>query len=268
MTVTLMPGASGKVVVDTLGMLLSRLQAVSSRDKFESLTGYLQWASGAASDLARLVSGEDVARLILTPRHWVLCGVDPSTNQALPSIVNAEMDDRRRDLLNAQMALARELGRWDTHAGHLVVPDTNVYLHHGQLFTEIDWMTLIEARPHDGLQLIVPLIVVAELDRAKRGKAEVRTRARQTLKKFDEMFPDPSLAVPLEESGRDMAIRVHLFLDPPQHLRLPDADGELVDRASALSRLAHREVTIITLDTGMAFRARTAGLKVCKLQDV
>jgi rRNA-processing protein FCF1 len=268
LTLSLMPSASGMVVVDTLDRLLSRLHAVPSGDKFELLTGYLQWASGAAGDLAPLVSAEDVARLILTPRHWVLCGIDPAANQALPSIVHVEMEDRRRELTAAKEALQLEVRRWDAHLGHLVVPDTNVYLHHELPFTQVDWMTLVEARTYDPLQLIVPLVVVDELDKGKRGKPEIRTRARQTLKTFDEMFPDPRLAVPLEGAGFASPIRVHLFLDPPRHVRLPMPDDEIVDRASALSQLAHRSVTIITFDTGMALRARTAGLEVLKLQDV
>ncbi|MEP6527989.1 MAG: PIN domain-containing protein, partial [Nocardioidaceae bacterium] len=148
-----------------------------------------------------------------------------------------------------------------------VAPDTNVFLHHPQFFTDVDWPGLVEARPHEDVELVVPILVLGELDHAKRGRAEVRSRARQTLRRFDEMFHDPAAPARLEAPGGNHDIRVHLLADDPQHVRLPDADAELIDRLSALKQLVGREVVLVSLDTSMALRARTAGLNVCKLED-
>ncbi len=49
--------------------------------------------------------------------------------------------------------------------------------------------------------------------------------------------------------------------DPPGHVRLPHADDEIVDRLAAVRALAGRQVTLVTYDTGMAFRAGLAGLE-------
>jgi hypothetical protein len=44
-------------------------------------------------------------------------------------------------------------------------------------------------------------------------------------------------------------------------------DDEIVDRAVAVQRLAERQVTLVTYDTGMSTRGRNAGLKVAKLTE-
>ena len=108
---------------------------------------------------------------------------------------------------------------------------------------------------------MIPILVVDELDRTKRDAA--RTKARLALRELDRMFEDPDRAVPLNEA--DDRTFVHLLMDDPAHRRLPEPDAELVDRVRALGDLTGRTVTLVTYDTGMALRARTAGLTVRKL---
>ncbi|MET7355487.1 hypothetical protein [Streptomyces mirabilis] len=59
---------------------------------------------------------------------------------------------------------------------------------------------------------------------------------------------------------------VEVLLDQPGHVRLPNADDEIIDRALGAHLLAGRHgVTLLTYDTGQATRARTTGLHVRKL---
>jgi predicted ribonuclease YlaK len=107
----------------------------------------------------------------------------------------------------------------------------------------------------------VPMAVVDELDNQKQsGKNDVRQRARRTTKVLHRVLgADPAEPQPLREG--DLTVRVELVPDPPGHVRLPHADDEIVDRVAAVRMLAGRQITLVTYDTGMAFRAGLAGLE-------
>lgn len=263
MPLKLLPHARVDAVLDALTCLSDRLSNVGTGDKWDVLTGYLRWANDAAYQLGTLVSAEDIAHLVLTRRHWSVQGIAPPANDALMSLLQLEISERSRAFAAAQEELQRAVDSWGQHPGHLVVADTNIYLHHTDVFTDMDWRALVEIRERDWIQLVLPLLVVDELDRAKHGNA--RTKARVTLRAIDALFPDAEWAVPLQDSGGHNLVRAHLFLDDPGHVRLPHADSELVDRCCALAAVAGREVTIVTFDTGMAIRARSANLAVKKL---
>lgn len=49
------------------------------------------------------------------------------------------------------------------------------------------------------------------------------------------------------------------------HVRLPINDDEIVDRALAIQASVGRDITLVTYDTKMRLRARTAGPTVKKL---
>lgn len=181
-----------------------------------------------------------------------------------------------RALRDAVSALTARVDRLEAQSGRLVVADTNVYLHHEQLFDEVDWPGVVSAGSQ-GVHLVVPLLVVDELDRHKRADRQkkvrrgaeetVGTRARRTLRALDELFEDPRWVATLrpDRGPPAPAVRAELLLDPPGHVRLPDADDELVDQAAALRDLSGRDVAVVTGDTGMALRARAVGLDVTRV---
>jgi hypothetical protein len=263
MPLKFLPGARVDAVLDALTSLSNRLSTVGTGDKWDVLTGYLRWANDAAHQLSTLVSAADIAYLVLTRRHWAVQGIAPPANDALMSLLQLEISERTRAFAAAHEDLQRAVDHWGRHPGHLVVADTNIYLHHPDVFTDMDWRALVEVREYDWIQFVLPLLVVDELDRAKHGNA--RTKARVTLRAVDALFPDVQWAVPMQDSGGHDLMRAHLFLDDPGHVRLPHADSELVDRCCALAAITGREVTVVTFDTGMAIRARSANLTVRKL---
>lgn len=127
--------------------------------------------------------------------------------------------------------------------------------------------------PGWAVHVLVPLLVVDELDRLKRD-SQARTRARVALKMLNDVFARVSedrtmslLRKADDTPGPDGLpglgpITMELLFDPPNHERLPDPDAEIVDRALAVQSLAGRPVTMVTYDISMALRARYAGLKV------
>jgi predicted ribonuclease YlaK len=187
--------------------------------------------------------------------------------------VDLELDRAVQVLADAAGALASVEARRGTLRGELAVPDTNSFLHHPVPFDQINWNEAVGG--NRGVHLVVPLLVVDELDRAKRdndkpvsrGKPEtVRTRARTTLRTLEGTFEDPAAMVMLQPAGENgPAVYAELLMDPPGHRRLPDADAELIDRAAAVRDLYGRDVTVITNDTAMLLRARAASLLARRL---
>lgn len=262
---TLLPGVRVDEAVSDLTEQVNRLNTLGSGSKFEVFDSYLRWAADAADVLASRVSPEDVEKLVLTRRHWALCGIDPAANGAITRLVNAEVSDRRRNLFRAIESLVQAQERWSALGGKILVADTNVYLHHQQPFDEVDWGVLVNAAEHEPIHLIIPILVVDELDRAKRGRNETRARARASLRKLAMTFEDPDVSAQFA-AGTSLTT-AHLLLDSAGHKRLADADSELIDRTFALTAFTGSPATVVTFDTGMALRARAAGLRVRHLMD-
>lgn len=244
----------------------------------ERLEAYKRWATTAARLLGPVISRDDLDRLVTTPGYWALQRMAPTEAKHQFELIDLELDERRSDLTQARAELAGDLRRWSSQPGMLVVADANVYLHHEHYFDDIPWHPIVQAQT-EGVRLVIPLLVVDELDRNKRaaqnkrtnrsgGTELVRTRARKTLAKLDRLFENPRWTADLIPA-RDKfgAVTAELLLDDPEHTRLPIADDEIVDRARALQDLTRRDVHVVTFDTGMAFRARTAGLPAHKLDN-
>jgi predicted ribonuclease YlaK len=151
----------------------------------------------------------------------------------------------------------------------LVVLDTNVYLEHERKLEDLDVGELVDAGAQP-VHLLVPIAVVDELDRAKRND---RTRWRgayslahiiRTVNDNDGVLREADPNSAHEQTGRGR-VTVEIVSDPRGHRRLPDPDDEIVDRALDIQLRAGTDVTMVTYDTGMSWRATSAGLTVIAL---
>ena len=155
--------------------------------------------------------------------------------------------------------------------------DTTVYINAAKL-KEIDLHDIVRTNvkdaygklrlSNDRIHILVPLIVIDELDRLKdSGKDHTRWRAGYTLAVLDDLFWSPTYRPRLYErpSGFHPEVAtMEILMDPPGHRRLDDADNEIVDRLVQVQPLSARPITLLTYDTGMAMRARHVGLEVIK----
>jgi len=182
-----------------------------------------------------------------------------------------EIDDRLAELDIVQRSLQVEVTRWAT-GKVLVVLDTNVYLHEQKIET-LDLAAILQVR-EERIHVLVPMVVVDELDRLKQHSRDaIRWRAGYTLSFLDRHLNGSSLQGRIREEDFSALsqggiprgeITAEVVLDPKQHRRLPIADDEIVDRAIAIQGIAGQTVHLVTFDTGMAMRARAAGLTVHK----
>lgn len=178
----------------------------------ERVNAYRRWSIEAAGALRYVLRPDDVDRLVLTPRHWALHALDPAAHVGAADLVQLELDTRRDDLRAAVVALDRLLPRLWVNRGRFVVADTNVYLHHPEPFDRIDWSGVLPGLGHIGVHLLVPLVVVDELDRQKQGRSDrrvvrdkletVRTRARTTIRTLEELFADPGAVATVSPEPR------------------------------------------------------------------
>lgn len=271
MPITPLPGVQPNTLLDVLRQVhnSASMAQASGGSATDHLVAYARWARNAASQLARMLRPEDVDRLVLTRRHWVIQGLDP---QGLPEtiepLVNLELEERVRTLANAVSKQEAIIERWVARTGLVVVADTNVYVEHEEPLASYDWQGIVGAGAARGLHLVVPTIVIDELDGLKRhNRQKVKSQARQKLRTLEELLLENPLGVAELQPMHDSvgAVTVELLLDDPEHVRLPHPDDELVDRALTLSVVAGRQVHFVTGDHGALFRGAVADLVVYHL---
>ncbi|WP_250442686.1 PIN domain-containing protein [Actinotalea sp. C106] len=242
----------------------------SSHDPFELYNGYLRRAAEQLKVLSYVLPAVDLDRLITTPRYWMLHGIDPAgKGPVLATLLDLELDEKIRALEEAARSLADDRYQF-SHAETIVVPDTNVLLHHACSVGNIQWARLAPPGARR-VMVAVPLVVIDELDNAKRrseknatGTETVRTRARRTLSALEDFFRD-SLTHTME--GSRPVTEFVLVLGDPERPRLLDADYEIIDTARAISDLSTTKTVIATADAGMRLRARAAGVEAVEPPD-
>lgn len=237
-----------------LTVSLRSLQGSLRSDVAQATTQYLLWAEKAEAQLVSLYSSDDVVGRLHSERYWRIRGLDDASMRPLP-LIEAELAN--------QMAFLDSLDEQLQHFGgmlsplpeeRLVVCDTNVLIH-GKLFHEVAWPILFEERK---VRLILPLVVIDELDRLKdRGIRE----AGGVLKALDSR-----LRVGAAMSRVELRANVSLQLvdEPLEHLRLRGQDDEIVRQALYFKTFASNRLTVITRDRGMRVRCEAASL-ACKM---
>jgi rRNA-processing protein FCF1 len=282
MLVTCLPGTDRKSVRDALSTqhtTVINLRGSGAGSAYTRLLDYLDWTNVAATTLSRLISAADVERLILTPQYHVLVAglgtmAGTESQRVVNGLVSAELDQRVEAFEKAIKALDAQIGQWSTTA-EFVVLDTSVYIQHPQKLEELEIAPFLKL-DHENIHVLVPIIVVDELDGLKQSKDRTtRWWAGYTLAVLDRLFERRTGQVVLRQANfleaRSGAVlrgevSIELVFDPPGHVRLPINDDEIVDRAKSIEPLAARNIWLVTYDTGQSMRARSQGLKAVKLR--
>ena len=158
--------------------------------------------------------------------------------------------DRRLERLGAELERCRTfLGR----PGRIVVLDTSALME-GLLFTRYDWHTLDAGLAAGAVRLIVPILVIEELDGLKRTRdRQQKADAKEVLRAMWALHgtaPTVPAALP---QATDVTIEV--CLDGDWHKRRDNNDGEIIDQALALQELTGQPVILATCDYNQRYRA-------------
>ena len=271
MLMTLYPGANRADVVTTLRQLAADAQNASNThgQAHDRLTAYLEWATNSVRMLEHRVSATDIDRLVLTRGYERLLSVAGiGSPRVLNGLLNLEIQQRVNAIEQAARELDAQIARWSGELA-FVVPDTSVYLEHDEKLEVLDFTSLLGVRPDKTVRVIVPVIILDELDGQKnRGEPLKRWRPAYTLSVMDRVLADGSGTGVLHPQSADRSLGgvvLDVLFDPPGHVRLPISDDEIIDRALAAQALAGIPVTLVTFDTGQSTRARHVGLRVIKL---
>lgn len=217
---------------------------------------YRQWADEAYRRLRSYFSDDSLDALVRTRTFWAVADVNPDDPHA-KQLVYAELDDAVQRFEELRRDFAAFAQHW-ADKSTVVVLDTSGVMAHASAFDKVDWFEIIGERPDLPLRLVIPLVVVDELDNLKdRGNKTAELPARKALKTLE-----PLLLLEQRErifSSRGMAY-IEVLADPPTHRRLASADDEIVTQAAMLAATTGHPTIVATRDTGMLIRATQAGL--------
>jgi len=230
---------------------------------------WLRWWAGADMKLRELFAEDDLwIRLAQTATE--IRNLDlpaPAHDAPILSFIIRERDIWVSRLNNAVQELSL-LNNFVERMGRVAVLDTSAF-HEFDRFWMADWAKVTEADPphtsRSGLpiRLVVPLVVVEELDDQKRHpNGRVRESARDVLRHLREL-PRVSTDAVADVLSLDDRVTIEVLLDDAAHVRLPVNDAEVVDRALYLRSLfpPPRRLILVSGDVSMEFRAEGAGLE-------
>lgn len=143
--------------------------------------------------LRNQIRAVDIDQMVLTRRYWLLQSLNPVPNSigfdSITKLLDTEVAERTAAFEETSRALSQKIERW-SNQDVFIVADTSFYIEHKDDLDHLDLPALIASR-HEPVRLLVPIIVVDELDNLKQH-ARVRTRARQTLRTLDRVLKDPT----------------------------------------------------------------------------
>lgn len=146
-----------------------------------------------------------------------------------------------------------------THESHpatkLFVLDTNVILHDAGCL-----------RNFEDNEIAVPITVLEELDRFKKGNEDINFQARAFLRRLDELTGDV-----LSEAGvsiGDGLGKIRIAMKANHHQQMKEAfledcpDHRILDIALTLQHAeAPRIVVLVTKDTNLRMKAKSLGIR-------
>ncbi|NMI63177.1 PIN domain-containing protein [Streptomyces sp. RLA2-12] len=246
--------------------LMANAPAASARER---VADYMAWAVRSARRLRRLINAADVERLILTPRYMLVVGVNGAAIAG--DLIAVEVEERAEELEAAILALQTRIARW-SGPSTFVVADSSFYIEHADKLENLNFRSILGPAESEKVHLLFPMMVVDELDRIKEHRdGQKRWRAGYTLAFLEGKLTADGTGIlrrsTLGENDSELGeITAEILFDPPNHIRMPIADDEIIDRALAVQALAPAPVMLVTYDTGQSTRGRLAGLSVKKLR--
>ena len=251
------PGMPLKSVSDALKMRANEARNIrgGANNSIDIFNRYIAWTTGTERMLQSMLTPGELERLLLTRRYWLLQGMDPTRNLDVANLVRLELDDRAAAMEAAAAELETASGLWSGNK-QVIVADTNFYIYSADLFTTLDLRGLFETAETDTLVLVIPLLVVDELDNAKRNN-DSKSHARMAAREINILFDRTDAS---RQIGDTMAEAV-VLLEPPGYIRQVKPDLEIIGQSLALRAVA-TNVVLGTFDIGMRLRATAAGLPV------
>jgi rRNA-processing protein FCF1 len=230
---------------------------------------YLNWVNTTQAHLRTVFSDTELEDTLLARGYWHICEMSSqSAEKLLNRLIGEELvfqvghpgisgDPGGR--LGEAIIRLRALTGLAAWPGHICVLDTNALLH----YTRFDQLPWSERLRQELVRLVVPLVVVDELDGKKYARREeFQQRARELLTLIDGYV---TASPPAGYSTIRDGLTFEVLPDKPGHSRLRSNDQEILERCEFLHQVTGRPVTLITGDSGMRINAQARDINVFKL---
>jgi hypothetical protein len=249
-------GQSGVEAAAALAKLIHELRSVQdtlSSDRVVAANSYLIWAEKAERQLLAVYEDFIIPRQLHSDRYWQIRAVDSTASRPMP-LIRAEIELQTRHLEGLLAQLKHYISVLTLPSDHwIIVPDTNVYIH-GKLFHEVEWHKEISVRR---TSLVMPLVVLDELDQIKDHDLEFGKRARSVLRALDTLTSGKDWLSPIQLRQN---VWLQLLDEPSGHQRQQGQDDEIVRQARYFAQLNENRLVLLTRDRGMRLRAQASGL--------
>lgn len=223
---------------------------------------YLEWVEVVERVLRNYFDSPWVWDRLHSARWAEIINLKAETPRPYP-LINGEAEAQTQHLIAIVGRLEALYVPFELPSGCVaVVPDTNVFLHY-RFFNEIDWPHLAEA---EEVRLVVPLLVIGELDKQKVAN-RVKSRRRRAGKVLSVMRELRKNLPPQSPAQVRRGVGLQVLMEPVRHVRHPNDDEEILDRTSDLASLVEGRLLIATGDHSMELRAVHRGLKFLTLPD-
>ena len=256
----LKPEADANALVKQLREYVQRLQDGSGQP--DSIRWYAGMLDTLETTLHHYLEDGELADGLFTDRYWhILRGSVPDSLYG-KGVFGQELQYQAWRLGRACEEL-EAMREWAQEGeGIVVVPDTNILIHCGEL-RSINWRA---AAGRDTVRVIVPLVVVDELDELKRtarDKAD-RETIRANMRQLKERIFGLKAGTAAQLGD---GVTISILPDPRGHRRLPTNDEEICDRAAALKQFG-AGVVLASNDYGMHVRAKGFSLVTVEVPEV
>lgn len=242
--------SSGVAATEAIDRLLLPLGNSLNSDVHIAVNVYLSWVEEADRQLARFMASRQDVQSLYTEHYWKIRSIDDETVRPFP-LIQQEVDSQnvRLQAIRDQLEKYSQLVAMPT-SSTVVVLDTNVFMH-SRLFTHLPWR---EITGSSRVLLLVPLVVIDELDDIKDRGGEDARWARRVIKELQAIAPDGKGLGPFRIRENESL----QFLDEPrEHVRLARPDDEIVRQAEYFSGLTSSPLVVISRDRGMLLRAQS-----------
>lgn len=255
-------------VLDALSRAEALFGNLRSGDASDWIRGYLATVVEAESTLNNVLPLSEVSRLLRNDDYWAIRRIENRTHIHNIAAVTLAAEHQRR----AFETLGRDLRSVHAHWGEpesatLLVPDTNLLIRDEPNFEDINWPAELGALI---VRIVVPIIVIHEMDRLKREGNQTAARlSRRALKWLQQVRaeiatdPDSNLA-PTAPGGLITRLDVYVDQGPT---RRPDADGDIIQFARRLKVISGLPTVLATRDLGMQLRADQVGVDARLVDD-
>ncbi|MFI0350374.1 PIN domain-containing protein [Actinomadura sp. 9N407] len=224
--------------------------------QYRQQAAVLDWYEMAEGQLRNHFSSSDLIDQLRASQHRV-----SELSNVSAGVFNRVLNQERKDWEHRFQVAYEELERLKVFVdrpGHPVVPDTSAFME-GEFFTEYDWQSLALPLKGQTVRVIVPILVIEELDSLKRSNnRSQKQQARKVLKALWQLHGnEPTSPAALPQSA-DVTIEV--LLDNGWHRRQPNNDAEIIDQAIQVNVLLGKPTLLASCDYVQMYRSAAEGL--------